>query len=181
MESAWSYWINEPIYYSENSTTFAKRKHVYAELCTAGILPFVTGAGYRLRLSEKDLLKQLLRILFFISRGKKVVPKLLDENIRYETEQYFHFQHRLDTISWLQFWEIWGGIQDFERGSFGHNFCFQLPEFLWSWVSLEHSPSAIEFEKQLEEDEYQDELARGKDDPYLQDTSRRDYQDRHWF
>jgi hypothetical protein len=32
----------------------------------------------------------------------------------------------------------------------------------------------------IEKDEYLEDGAKGKEDPYLQETSRRDYQDRHW-
>jgi len=181
MNTAWSYWINEPIYWNKGSCSYDKRKHVYADLCRNGVFPMLKNAGYTVRLSESECLKQILMILFHMWRGKQVRPKDVNSEIHYETEQYFHFHYRIDTMDWLQFWETWGGIQDLEYGSFGHDFCFQLPEFLWSWISIEHSPAALEFEKELEEEEYQEELAKGKDDPYLQDNSKRDYQDRHWF
>lgn len=180
MEDSWPYWINEPIYISENGIAYGKRKNVIAEMCVKGLIPFVKQGGYCFRYSETELVKQILVLLFTLHRGKQVCPKVLQIDIPYEQEQYYRFHHNLDTMDWLQFWETWGGIQDFEEGSFAYKFRFQLPEFVWSWLQFDRSPAVMKLEKEIEEDDYLDELSKGKDDPYLQDTLKRDYQDRHW-
>ena len=181
MEETWRYWINEPIYEYETGIQIGKRKHLLREFCLQGLLPLVKHAGYVFQCSDGKLVKQVLLLLFYKSRGKKVVPKPILSDSPYEVEQYFHFHYNLDTRTWLDFWDTWGGIQDFQEGSFGYDLRFQMSEFVWSWLNLEMSPAAIDFEKEIEEDLYEEEMSKGKEDPYLQDTLRRDYQDRHWF
>jgi hypothetical protein len=55
-----------------------------------------------------------------------------------------------------------------------------LFEFLWSWLDFETSPAIQDLLQELEDTEYFDEGSKGKDDPYLQESSKRDYHDRHW-
>ena len=177
MESTWNFWINEPIYESDRGLLFRKRKHVIADLCLKGLVPMMKEAGYRFRMANGDLVKQVLLLVFEVSRRKKVIPNRTDFEIPYAREQYAYFHHCIDTEVWLDFWDVWGGIQDFHESPLR----FQLPEFVWSWVDLEKSPTVIQFEKDLQEEDYHEEVSKGKDDPYLQDTLKRDFQDRHWF
>lgn len=177
MEHRWYTWINEPIFLDE--TTILPRKEAIAYFCKEGLFPFVKHQGYRFRLHDAGIIKYVLKVLFFISEKKKVYPSAHAKEIPHLEEQYFHYCSRLDTIAWMEFWETWKLFQDFQEGHYGYNFRFSIPEFIWSWIDLVDSETAIAVEQELDEKEYED--SKGKEDPYLQDTYKRDYQDRHWF
>lgn len=176
--SHWGYWINEPVYLDTGVFNVEKRKHALTLFCKEGLLPFLKRAGYTLRLHEREVITNLLQMLYALHKGKRIEPVCLD--VEYAKEQYDMYCYVLGYEEWEQLWKAWGSFQDFAEGGIGHSLRFTLPEFVWTWLNLETSPTAIQLYKEIEEEEYEDELAKGKDDPYLQDTSKRDYQDRHW-
>lgn len=178
MSSTWDYWINEPIYFDQGVSNILKRKHAMYFFCRDGLVPLLSNAGYTFFESDTKLTKQLLRLCFELSRGSKVIPTY--QTWPYYIEQYDLYCHTFDTECWSIFWKKWGVLQDFEEGAYGHSLQFILPEFVWSWLNLDASPKAIRLEKELDEIEDYEELSKGRDDPYLQETSTRDYQDRHW-
>lgn len=181
MTSYWYTWIQEPIWLEDSPYSAVPRHKAIETFCSKGLLPMIHNEGYRLRLSQQELQRLLLRCLYALYQGKHVLPKNLQKGFSHEQDHYFHFMFKLDTQMWLQFWETWGSLQDFEEHAYAYNFRFQLPELLWSWIDLDQSPAAIHLEEELQEEDWQAEVAKGKEDPYLQDTSKRDYQDRHWF
>lgn len=181
MENQWNYWINEPIFCDEGVSSIAKRKHCLAQFCFEGILPLLRRKGYILRFSEKELTKQLLYLLFALEHGKQPKPRISHEGAPHREEQYDHFQYKITTSEWLEFWETWGSLQDFQESHCGYPLRFELSEYIWSWIDLDHSPTAIQLEQWLLDEEAQEEMSKGKEDPYLQETSKRDYLDRHWF
>jgi hypothetical protein len=84
-----------------------------------------------------------------------------------------------------EFWERWKEIEDFQEGRSGHVLLHTLPQFLWASLNIEDSPITIEIEKILDEVAEMEEIdwrreSKGKDDPYLYDTSKVNYEDRHW-
>jgi hypothetical protein len=175
----WDYWINETVYFDGGVFNSMKRKQAIAIFVKEGLVPFVEGAGYFFEMNDVKLAHILLSLLYRLYEGKKVYP-----SPRYDRyvndEQLFLYEHLFDSMAWDKFWAVWGSYQDFEEGRFGECVRYTLPSLVWSWIDLERSPRAIRLEKELEEQEYQEEFPRGKEDPYLQDTSKRDYQDRHW-
>jgi hypothetical protein len=174
----WAYWINEPVYLDDGVMNIAKRKHAIAQFVQEGLLPFLHRAGYRVCLQEKELIVVLLRLLFALHKGKQIAPIEVEGD--YMMEQYDLYCYVLDTETWMQFWKGWGTLQDFSEGRPGYKLQFTLADFVWSWLDFESSSRAFALYEELEEEQYQEEMAKGKEDPYLQDTSKRDFQDRHW-
>lgn len=175
MTVSWDYWVEEPI---GLGTQILPRKEAIYTFCIEGLIPMLQDAGYTLRYSPVEASRHLLRLLFHVSRKQKVMPKSTQED--YPIEQYHHFCFCLDTMDWIAFWETWSSLQDFHDDGYAYRMRFQLPEFVWSWLNLESSPSAVQLADDLEEEDYAEDVSKGKEDPYLQDTSKRDYQDRHW-
>jgi len=180
MSTAWLSWIYEPIEVEEASCFVRRRKDVVYTLCVEGIVPLLAEAGYRLPFSARDLTLHLLQGLYTLSKGKTILPHPRPEEEPNQEDQYREYTSRLDTQTWLDFWETWGTSHDFQEHRRTSQMRFLLPELLWSWIDLERSPSAMALEDLLEEWEAQDEAAKGKDDPYLAETARRDYLDKHW-
>jgi hypothetical protein len=178
MTSLWNYWINEPIYLDEGVFNIVKRKHAIYTFCREGILPLVRSVGFRIIHDEKKLTSILLQMLFAMANGKDIKAIPYEEKPYEEVYEYFCFV--LDSQVWETFWSKWGSLQDFQEGSFGYPLRSLLFEFLWSWLQFETSPAIQDLLQELEDTEYFDEGSKGKDDPYLQESSKRDYHDRHW-
>lgn len=178
MKTNWDYWINEPIYTDKGTINIVKRKQAIASFCVDGLLPFLENAGYRIYYKDTELIHIVLSLLFAVYQEKTVKP--IRVPCDYYNEQYELYSYKLDTLSWEEFWNRWGDIEDFEEDSFAFKLRAIFPLFIWSWLDLDNSPTAIELWKEIEEQEYHDDVSKGKDDPYLQDTLKRDYQDRHW-
>jgi hypothetical protein len=178
MESAWLYWINESIFLDKGVTNIMKRKHAYSFFCKNGLVPFLKSHGYIFEGSTTELTTKLLRLLFHSWKGYHV--QAISQNCDFEEEQYELYCHKVDSQQWDRFWKSWEGFQDFESGAFGYPFQMSLPTFCWSWLNLYISPAAESLHRELEEILREEEAAKGRDDPYLQETHMRDYQDRHW-
>lgn len=178
MDKTWGYWLNEPIFMDKGVINICKRKHALYKFCTDGILPFLESNGYYTFKNDTELYACILRVLFALYQGKKVIPHKVD--YPHGEDHYSMFLHRLDTDSWTSFWSKWGALQDFEVDAYGEKLKTILPDLLWSWIDFYNSKTIKILEKELIEYDEQDEFSRGKDDPYLQETSKRDYQDRHW-
>ena len=173
----WGYWLNQPIF-TDKGAAYAKRKHILYDFCVDGLIPFVEKAGYQFMYSDTSLFKILLTTLYYIHEGKRVRPNRIQCDA-YE-EQYTRFHQRLDTEAWMKFWEAWGTIQDFDTEGYAHEMQFQLAELVWSWLDFDNSKAIQKVYEELSYDDYYEEGGKGKEDPYLQETSKRDYQDRHW-
>jgi hypothetical protein len=178
MYSSWEYWINEPVFLDKGISNILKRKQAVSIFVKEGLLPLLESNGYKLILNEARLTKTLLQMLFALYKGEKIKPHLLDGNL---PEEHLHyFEYRLDSSVWDSFWTQWGSFQDFEEGRCGESLRWTLPSFVWSWIDFESSTAIYQIQKEIEEEIYQEEGSKGKEDPYLQETSKRDYQDRHW-
>ena len=173
----WGYWLNEPIF-TEKGCAYAKRKHILYSFCMDGLIPFVEAAGYKFAYPDAELYKIVLTSLYYMYQGKRVRANcvLLDAH----EEQHARFHQTLDSDAWMKFWEAWGSIQDFDTEGYAHRMQYEFAEFVWSWLDFEHSRTVQQVYEELDDDDYQEEIQRGKEDPYLQETSKRDYQDRHW-
>jgi hypothetical protein len=173
----WGYWINEPIFINKGMG-YAKRKHILYSFCIDGLIPFVESAGYKLRYSNTEMYKIVLTALYHMSNGRRVKPNR-NECDSFD-EQIAIFYQSLDTDAWTKFWTKWGTIQDFDTEGYAHSFQFDIANYIWSWLDFENSRTIQKVYEDIEKDEYLDDGSKGKEDPYLQETSRRDYQDRHW-
>jgi hypothetical protein len=177
-DTMWEYWINEPVYLDGGVFNIVKRKQAIAIFVKEGLVPFIEKSGYYFEYSDVKLAHILLTVLYRLYEGKQILAHPRYD--KYVDEQMFLYDHLFDTMAWDRFWSVWGSYQDFQEGRFGESLRYKLPGLVWSWIDLERSPRAIRLEKDLEEQENQEEFPKGKEDPYLQDTVKRDYQDRHW-
>ncbi len=178
MDTTWLYWINEPIFTDKGITNILKRKQAYYFFCNEGLFPFLKSKGYLFEGSPMKVTAKLLRLVYHVWRGHRV--EALSQDCNFKTEQFELFCHTFDSSEWEQFWISWEGFQDFEAGGFGYEFQYTLPTFVWSWLDIDNSPTAYMLEKELVELMDDDEVTKGRDDLYLQETQTRDYQDRHW-
>lgn len=177
MKRSWDYWINESVFLDKGVTNIVKRKQAIYIFVKEGLLPLVESKGYKLILNEVQLTKTILQMLYFLREGKQIKPQPLEDCI--PEEHYDYFEHVFDSFVWDTFWKKWGELQDFEEGGCGESLRISLHTFLWSWVHFDLSDAVFKLERELEADEYYEEGSKGKDDPYLQETSKRDYLDRH--
>lgn len=175
---SWGYWLNESIYTDDGVFNTMKRKHALYDFCMEGLLPFVKSAGYSLRFPEGKFYKVFLQMMYSLYEGNTIKP--IPNECQYYEDQYDLYCYNLDTETWQKFWLVWGSLEDFSEDHYAHRLQYELAEFVWSWVDVNTSTSAIGLYRELEELEYQEEGTKGKDDPYLQETSKREYQDRHW-
>ena len=178
MDKTWGYWLNEPIFTDKGVINILKRKHALYRFCMEGILPFLESKGYFVIKNDTEFYKCILQVLFTLYQGKKVIPYKVDYS--HSEDHYNMFIHTIDTSVWSSFWSRWDEIQDFERDAYGAKLKTLLPALVWSWIDFDNSKTIRILERELIEYDEQDEFSKGKDDPYLQETSRRDYQDRHW-
>jgi hypothetical protein len=178
MDTEWNYWINEPIYVDKGVTYIVKRKHAYYLFCRDGLRKFLESYGYFFDNNCKTITVNLLRLMFHIWKGHRVEPICPERD--FEEDQFDLYCHTLDFSEWEIFWKSWEGFQDFEPGTFGHEIQTMLPTFVWTWLDLDNSPATYALHKELTELMQEEEAAKGRDDPYLQETHTRDYQDRHW-
>lgn len=179
MQSRWSLWIQEPIALSEAGLTPVVRSDAIRQLCEEGLLPLLRSSGYILRISPRELCRQVLLVVYALSEGRTVLPNSRDEE-PYAADQYQEYCQRLDSQAWDLLWEQWGALQDFQEHRRTSKVRYLLPELLWSWMDLERSPTAVSLVKSLEEQEAHEEATKGKEDPYLLETARREYLDKHW-
>jgi len=173
----WAYWINEPIFI-DKGLQYEKRKHAIYRFCRDGLIPLIESAGYRFEYKDSKFYHAFLSMLHLVATGHTVKPVTVE--IPNQEEQYSEFHSRLDSEVWQEFWTEWGFLQDFEEDAYGHRFHYELAEFVWSWLDFEKSPAVESLYLKLEAEDSYEEGPKGKDDPYLQETSKRDYQDRHW-
>lgn len=170
--SLWTYWCNEQISKDDGIYNICSRKTAIWDFCEQGLVPFLKQHGYPFAKNMPDLHLAVLRLLFAIYEGKHVEPVPSPFS---GTEHYDMYCFRVGSVEWQSFWTAWGQLDDFQ--GYATSFQYRLPEFVWSWLDIERSTTFKAIEDEIEE---QEEEAKGKDDPYLAETSRRDYQDRHW-
>ncbi len=178
MDTSWLYWINEAIFIDKGVTNILKRKHAYYYLCKEGLIPFLKSHDYVFEGSSMELAAKLLRLMYHAMKGHRV--EALTKDYDFKTEQFDLYCHTIDSLAWDHFWSTWEGFQDFEPGAFGYELQMRLPTFIWSWLDLDNSPTAYILHNELVELMQEEEATKGRDDPYLQETHTRDYQDRHW-
>ena len=178
MDSRWSYWINEPIFMDGGVMNIVKRKHAMYIFCKEGLIPMLKSSGYTFAMNDSLLVKQILQLCFALSKGHTVLPK--EQQCAYMEEQYDYYNYLFSTQRWEKFWKRWGNMQDFQEGHYGYYLRYTFSDFVWSWLNIDASSTAIALEQELDAQHDYDEFTKGKDDPYLQETSTRDYQDRHW-
>ena len=182
-QELWERWVRQPIFLGKSTET-APRYTTILNFVEKGVIPFVRKKGYLLREKGDVITKNLLRYMFSLYLEEKVIfqnphPEAFLEDIQ-------EFDDQFDSIAVEHFWETWGFIQDFHEGVYAEKIRYTLPAFLWTQIDLENSPRVIQLERlfheilEMENYEYFKQNPRAKDDPYLHDTSKVNYEDRHW-
>jgi len=178
MESKWKYWVNERVFLDKGVSNIVKRKHALYFFCRDGLVPFLQSVGYTFGESDAKITRKLLLLLFHLQENSPIVP--YEQPCEFYEEQYALYCHTIDSRDWELFWKRWEGLQDIDDPNIGYKYKAILPEFVWSWLDLENSKPAYELQRELLDIYYEEEASKGRDDPYLQETQSRDYQDRHW-
>ncbi len=182
-QQLWEQWVRKPIFADSGVYNIASRYSVIRDFVEKGLIPFARKKGYIFFDKPEKVTLSLLRYLFAVYTGETVAFR--DPHKDIYKDHIYEFEHRFDSLEIEEFWEKWKEIQDFQEGSYGHILQFTLPQFLWASLNIEDSPITIEIEKildevcEMEEQEWRRE-SKGKDDPYLHDSSKVNYEDRHW-
>ena len=179
----WETWTQQLIYADLGVYNIAPRYLVIRNFVQKGLYPFVRSKGYTLQGDTTRISNSFLRYLFALYIGDTVKFKNPHKNV--DKEHFDEFEHRFDSMEMEPFWEKWGCIEDFQDGNFGEKAKYTLPYFLWASLNLEGSPAYRKLEdlfKEIEEMEIAIERkeSKAKDDPYLHDSSKVNYEDRHW-
>ena len=180
----WETWVRQPIFATAGVYQISPRYSILFDFVQKGLVPFVKAKGYVFAKDTEGITLSLLRYLFALSQGERV--KFNNPHKGCAQEHILEFEHRFDTLELDDFWERWGSIQDFQDGAYGYELRYSLPSFLWANLELKRSPIYEEIERALAElDEYEESIygkknPKERDDPYLQDTSKVNYEDRHW-
>jgi hypothetical protein len=180
----WETWTRKTIYADRGVYNIAPRHLVIRNFVQNGLIPFVRRKGYFFQGNVSSITNSLLRYLFALYVGDTVKFKTPHCNV-YE-EHFEEFEHRFDFTEMEPFWEQWECIEDFETGNFGEKAKYTLTYFIWASLDLRGSPAYKKLEaifKEIEESEMtpaERKEAKGKEDPYLHDSSKINYEDRHW-
>jgi hypothetical protein len=182
-QTLWEQWVRKPIFATSGVYNIGSRYSVIKQFVEEGLFPFVKEKGYLFFDSPEKVTLSLLRYLFALYTGKKVIFHDPHEDIF--QDHVFEFEHRFDSLEMEEFWEKWKHIEDFEEEHYAFELQYTLPLFLWPSLNIENSPITLKIEAildemdDMEEQEWRKE-SKGKDDPYLHDTSKVNYEDRHW-
>jgi hypothetical protein len=177
--SLWDKWLNETIYADSGIYKYGPRSRVFYEFVRDGLNPFVQSKGYVFNGDVKKITKAFLHFLFAMYTGENIVFQNPYKD--YEKEHFFEFQHRFDSSAIEEFWKDWCSIEDFQESSYGYKVKHILDGFLWATIDLDKSPITEMIDRILYEEEMEERKdSKGKEDPYLQETSKFNYEDRHW-
>ena len=183
-QKCWDTWVRKPIFADSGVYNIAPRHVIIRNFVAHGLFPFVKAKGYVFGKDIQGVTNSLLRYLFALSEGKKVLFK--NPHKDFIQDHRIEFDHLFDSIEMEQFWEKWQDIEDFQESRFGNCLQYTLPLFIWAAIDLEHSSRfdlverALDEIEEWEESQFGKKDSKGKDDPYLYDTSRINYEDRHW-
>lgn len=182
-QNRWEEWVHKPIFASQSVSAVAPRHIVIRDFVERGLFPFVKAKGYVFAQDVKGVTLSLLRYLFALYEGDKVIFK--NPHKDWMQDHFDEFEHRFDSLELEEFWERWGSIEDFQEQRYGETLRYTLPCFLWPSINLKRSPIFEEIENAIDEmeDWEQGQMkkeSKGKEDAYLQDTSKVNYEDRHW-
>jgi hypothetical protein len=179
----WETWTRKVIYADRGVYNIAPRHLVIRNFVQKGLIPFVRSKGYIFSGDATRITNSLLRYLFALYIGDTVQFKNPHKNVY---KDYFdEFEHKFDTLEMEPFWDKWDCIEDFQEGQFGEPFKYTFPYFVWASLDLQGSPAFKKLEALFQEIDEMEEAqqrkeAKGKDDPYLHDSSKVNYEDRHW-
>ena len=177
----WETWVRTPIYADNGVYNIGTRYEVLSNFVEMGLIPFVKRKGYKFFENENRVTICFLHYLFALWCGETV--KFYNPHKELYNDHWLEFEHRFDSVELEALWERWGCIQDFMPDRYAYCVQYTLPSFLWANLDIENSPITLKIEQimeevvEMEEAQYRLE-SKGKDDPYLHESSR--YEDKHW-
>ncbi len=182
-QELWEKWTRETIFADDGVYNYGPRHLVIRDFVQRGLMPFVRNKGYSFSNNSEKVTKSLLRYLFALYLDEKVIFK--NPHKEDYDDHFDEFEHVFDFVEMEPFWDRWGSIQDFGQDRYAYKFQATLPYFVWAHLNLQNSPRYIKLEKQFDEvEEMEKELRqrdpKHKEDPYLVDTAKPNYEDHHW-
>lgn len=182
-EALWNSWVSKPIFADSGVYNIAPRHLIIRNFVEKGLFPLARRKGYLFSNDVQRTTNSLLRYMFALWLGQTVIFKNPHKGILKDHE--LEFEHRFDGMELEEFWEKWKHIEDFQEGGYASRLQYTLPAFLWASMNIEQSPITMKIEAIYDEIEEQEERdrkkeAKGKEDIYLQESSRSNYEDRHW-
>jgi hypothetical protein len=180
-QNLWETWVRTPIFADDGVYNIASRYSVILDFVKRGLVPFVKRKGYIFFDSPEKVTLSLLRYMFALYTGQKVIFKNPHKNIF--PDHVYEFEHRFDSLEVEEFWAAWNTIEDFQPDRYAHVLQYTLPSFLWPSINIKDSPITLKIEKILDEVEDMEAQewkkdSKGREDPYLHESSR--YEDKHW-
>jgi hypothetical protein len=164
----WYPWIHQTIYMNEGVYQCAPRYSVINDFVVNGVIPLIKHMGYAVKYDETILIQKILKIMWLLSKGKKIYPVNSQQEFRHE--HYETYCMKFDTELWDMFWKEWGTIEDFRLDSrVAKSFRYSFPGHLWNWIDLPSSHIFVVVEDACSEIYREDEPSKRSDDPYLQD------------
>lgn len=183
-QKRWETWFRTQIYADHGTHSYGPRHLVIRDFVRRGLFPFVRAKGYVFSGDIEKVTISLLRYMFALHEGDKVIFK--NPHSKFVQDHVNEFEHRFDSMELEEFWKRWNCIEDFQEYRYAHELHYTLTNFLWPSIDLERSPIFLQIEKALDEIEEWEEIQfarkehKGRDDPYLHDSSKVNYEDRHW-
>ena len=181
-QNLWETWIRQNIYADDGVYNVAPRHEVMRHFIEKGVFPFVQKKGYRFRENPQKVTNSFLRYLFAVYLNEKI--QFLNPHKDEDSSHFDEFDHVFDTMEMEPFWEKWGSIQDFAPDHYAEKVRSTIPYFIWASLNLTNSPAYIKLEKIMNEvDEFEitnRKESKAKEDPYLQESSKYNYEDRHY-
>jgi hypothetical protein len=176
-QELWEKWVRTPIFADAGVYTIASRYAVILDFVERGLVPFVKKKGYIFFDNPEELTLSLLRYMFALYTNQQIIFKNHHKNAI--PDHVLEFDHRFDSMEMEEFWEQWKDIEDFQEDRYAAILQHTLPNFLWSSIDLNDSPITIKIEKILDEVEEMEAYewkkdSKGREDPYLQESSRYD-------
>jgi hypothetical protein len=182
-QSLWEPWAKTLIFADNGVYNYSPRHLIVRDFVQRGIFPFVKAKGYVFNGNIQTVTKSLLHYLFALYLKETVIFN--NPHKEEDKEHFEEFEHLFDSQEMESFWQRWDCIEDFREDHYAHKLRYMLPYFIWAHLNLTNSPRYIKLEKlfieveQMEREEWQRD-PKHKEDPYLVDTAKPNYEDHHW-
>ena len=169
----WNKWINEEVYIG--ITDHVPRHVAVHRMCADGIFPFMKKAGYELYSSEQRVTKDILYCMYQYYKGSRpTIPNR--QHVLLELFEQFH--HIFDSDALLDFWDVWGSVEDFDTDGYSYRFRGELPFLVWNYINFDSSPVTAD----ILDDPEAAEMMKTPNDEALQDVLRDStVKDRHLY
>ena len=182
-EAKWADFLRQHIFLDKGVYNILSRQDAIFEFISEGLVPYLNDIGYIWLKSPHALTKSFLHALFEMWLGNEInIPNLQKG---FSKEHYQRYIELLDAAQWDYFWSKWSELEDFSEVGYAYRMRFMIQNFVWNNIDLAHSSVTAKVEEEMKERKvFEDmlkrgEIAKGKDDPYLQDIQHSSYSQKH--